>query len=158
MSFQNFSFYGEKIKELNDSYVVSKKTGKIIMGMPIEGVTPFSVSQIKKVTRFLESLPELSKKYDLYLYNNHYVNDYEGYYRGMYPSASSHCWRPWHIATIRGSGDFEICQGYVAGNIRKNKLMDLWNNEKYRYFRKIIKKEHFTPACYRCCFLNYNFN
>lgn len=159
MSFQNFSFFGEKIQKLNNSYVDIKKTGKIIMGMKIEGETPFSETKIKKITNFLKSLPRLSKKYGLSLLNIPFVNNYEEYYKGMLPTpAHSWCYDPWHVATIRGSGDLEVCQGYIVGNIKKNKLMDLWNNEKYRYFRKIIKKEHVTPACYRCCNLNACFN
>ncbi|HUS50752.1 MAG TPA: radical SAM protein [Candidatus Paceibacterota bacterium] len=155
MSFQNFSFFGEKIQKLNNFYVDIKKTGKIIMGMKIGGKTPFSETEIEKIVKFLKSLPRLSKKYGLSLLNVPYVNNYEEYYKGTLPAfAHSWCYGPWHTATIRGSGDLEVCQGYVVGNIKENKLMDLWNNEKYRYFRKIIKKEHITPACYRCCNLN----
>lgn len=155
MSFQNLSFYGEEIQKLNNSYVEAKKTGKIIMGMRVKGRTPFGEAEIKKIVKFLKSLPRLSKKYDLPLINTPYVNNYKKYYQGVAPSPLlSWCYDPWHTATIRGSGELEVCQGYAVGNIRKNKLLTLWNNEKYRYFRKIIKKERLTPACYRCCNLN----
>ena len=155
MSFQNLSFYGEKIKKANDAYATLKKTGRIMMGMKILGKTPFNETEIKKIVNFLKSLPELSKKYGLSLINTPYVSNFEAYYKGAFPSfVESWCYDPWHTATIRGSGDLEVCQGYVVGNIKENKLLDLWNNEKYQYFRKIIKKEHLTPACYRCCNLN----
>lgn len=84
-----------------------------------------------------------------------YTNNQEEFYKGTFPLvASSWCYNPWHTVTIRGSGDFEVCQVYVIGNIKENKLMDLWNNEKFRHF---IKTEHITPACYRCCNLNSYF-
>jgi radical SAM protein with 4Fe4S-binding SPASM domain len=155
LSFENFSFFGKKIQELNNSYIAAKKTGEIIMGMQVEDKTPFCETSIKKITQFLKSLSELSKKYNLSLLNIPYTNNHEEFYKGTFPlTTSSWCYSPWHTATIRGSGDFEVCQGYVVGNIKENKLMDLWNNEKYRHFRKIIKTEHITPACYRCCNLN----
>lgn len=158
MSFQNFSFFGREVQKLNDSYVVFNKTGKIIMGMQVKRKTPFSEISIKKISSFLKNLPKLSKKYDLLLYNFPNVNNHQKYYAGEFPSTiTSYCYRPWHVMTIRGSGDLEICQGYVAGNIRKEKLMEIWNNTKYKYFRKIIKKDHMTPACYRCCYLKYSF-
>lgn len=155
MSFQNLSFFGQKIQEINNSYADLKKTGRIMMGMKIEGKTPFSQTETEKIVKFLKSLPRLSEKYGLPLINTPYVNNYKEYYQGTSPSpVDSWCYDPWHTATIRGSGDLEVCQGYVVGNIKGNKLLDLWNNERYRYFRKIIKKEHLTPACYRCCNLN----
>lgn len=155
LSFENFSFYGRKIQEMNDLYVASKKTGAIIMGMQVEDKTPFAEPAIGKIAQFFNNLPELSKKYNLALLNIPYTNNHEEFYKGTFPSAaSSWCYNPWHTATIRGSGDLELCQGYVVGNIRENNLMDLWNNEKSRHFRRIIKTDHITPACYRCCNLN----
>jgi MoaA/NifB/PqqE/SkfB family radical SAM enzyme len=158
LSFENFSFFGREIQELNNSYITTRKTGEIIMGMQLEDKTPFCETSIKKITQFLKNLPELSRKYNLSLLNIPYTNNPEEFYKGTFPlAASSWCYNPWHTATIRGSGDFEVCQGYVIGNIKENKLMDLWNNEKVRHFRKIIKTEHITPACYRCCNLNSRF-
>lgn len=155
MSFENFSFYGRKVLDRNNKYVAIKNTGNIIMGMQVEGITPFEENSIKKIASFLESLPELSKKHDLLLSNIPHTNNYEAFYRGEFPlNTCSKCYNPWHTITLRGSGDLEVCQGYVVGNIKENKLMDLWNNKKYCYFREIIKKEHITPACYRCCNLN----
>ncbi len=155
MQFGNFSFYSEKIQKMNGAYVKRKHTGEMIMGMLSKDISPFSAKQSQQIAKFMSTLPELSKKYNIPITMQPYTDNFEEYYKGTFPSSQkSWCYNPWHVATIRESGDLEVCQGYVVGNIKENKLMDLWNNEKFRYFRNIIKKEHITPACYRCCNLN----
>jgi hypothetical protein len=52
LSFENFSFFGRKIQELNNSYIATKKTGEIIMGMQFEDKTPFCETSIKKLLNF----------------------------------------------------------------------------------------------------------
>jgi radical SAM protein with 4Fe4S-binding SPASM domain len=60
-------------------------------------------------------------------------------------------WRSVHILS-----DGEVipafrCFHLVMGNISKEPFTKIWNNKRYRKFRKRIKKVGATPACTRCC-------
>ena len=68
------------------------------------------------------------------------------------------CMIPWSMAIILPNGEVSTCwdhPDYIVGNICKEKFSDIWNGEKYRKFRKIIKKEFF-PSCSRCTGLYFN--
>jgi len=44
------------------------------------------------------------------------------------------------------------CFNYPIGNIRESALTDLWNNDRYRAFRRLLADAGGTlPACARCC-------
>jgi len=79
----------------------------------------------------------------------------EAHYRSPGNFAGRHpCAEPWMSATMRANGDFLIrsrCIPYVAGNIREQTFGQIWRGERYRVFRRILKKEGFFPICARCC-------
>jgi radical SAM protein with 4Fe4S-binding SPASM domain len=65
------------------------------------------------------------------------------------------CINPFLEANIMPNGDVVTCRDYIdikAGNISENKLLDIWNNEKYVNFRKLlIENNGVLPQCTRCC-------
>jgi radical SAM protein with 4Fe4S-binding SPASM domain len=65
------------------------------------------------------------------------------------------CISPWYVTEIMANGDVTPCRDYpdyVVGNIRKQPLMEIWNNERYKAFRKALKDCGGTfPICARCC-------
>jgi radical SAM protein with 4Fe4S-binding SPASM domain len=64
------------------------------------------------------------------------------------------CLAPYYMALILPNGDVATCRDYpdfVAGNIRERPLSEIFNNERYRHFRRVLKKEGLFPICARCC-------
>jgi radical SAM protein with 4Fe4S-binding SPASM domain len=75
----------------------------------------------------------------------------EGPFRSKsFPNA---CLAPWDIAIIGPKGEVLLCPNYIVGNLRDQGFRDIWNNDKARHFRKVMKKRKQLPACSRgCCF------
>ena len=65
------------------------------------------------------------------------------------------CITPFLEVNIMPNGDVVTCRDYIdvkAGNISEDKLLDIWNNEKFVKFRKLlIDKKGLLPQCTRCC-------
>lgn len=80
--------------------------------------------------------------------------DVENFYTGSIPNKKSTCTSPFNQIFLRGNGDIEMCHGYILGNIKNEKLKDIWKNTKTLKFQKYIKKHKTIPACFRCCSLN----
>lgn len=67
------------------------------------------------------------------------------------------CVFPWITAEINARGEVASCHSLydlTYGNLYQNSLEDIWNNEMYNNFRKIMKKQ-LLPICPACC-LYYN--
>lgn len=66
------------------------------------------------------------------------------------------CVAPWFMIDIMPDGSVTTCRDhpdYVAGNIHHDSLINIFNNEKYRAFRKTLKscEKGVFPICARCC-------
>lgn len=64
------------------------------------------------------------------------------------------CVNPWVTMEILPNGDVATCRDYpdyVVGNIKEDNILNIWNNERYRKFRTVLKKEGLFPICSRCC-------
>ncbi|GJM43372.1 MAG: radical SAM protein [Gemmatimonadota bacterium] len=64
------------------------------------------------------------------------------------------CIQPWLVTEILPNGDVATCRDYpdyVCGNIQKDDLLTIWNNDKYRKFRTSIHEDGLLPICSRCC-------
>lgn len=64
------------------------------------------------------------------------------------------CLAPYYMALILPNGDVATCRDhpdFVAGNIRERPLREIFNNERYVRFRRVLKKEGLFPICARCC-------
>lgn len=65
------------------------------------------------------------------------------------------CVTPWLITEVMPNGDVSPCRDYpdyIVGNIRETPILEIFNNEKYRKFRKTLKEAGGTfPICARCC-------
>lgn len=62
------------------------------------------------------------------------------------------CHKQWMRVDIMPNGDVVTCKAfpdYVVGNIRDNTINEIWNNESYRTFRKVITKS-LLPVCSKC--------
>ncbi len=65
------------------------------------------------------------------------------------------CVTPWITAEIMANGDVSPCRDfpdYICGNITETPILEIYNNEKYRKFRQVLKQCGGTfPICSRCC-------
>lgn len=66
------------------------------------------------------------------------------------------CVAPWFMVDIMPNGDVVTCRDhpdYVVGNICDDSLTNIYNNGKYRAFRKALKscEKGLFPICARCC-------
>lgn len=62
------------------------------------------------------------------------------------------CLFVWQSTVINADGTVYPCQyyAYPMGNIRDEALAKIWNNERYRAFRRALK-QGLLPGCARCC-------
>lgn len=78
--------------------------------------------------------------------------------RRYYADHTWHCGYPdcesiYYIAEISPNGTVTPCrdyQDYVAGNVNEQSFYDVWNGEKFKKFRREMKKG-LMPVCTRCC-------
>lgn len=64
------------------------------------------------------------------------------------------CIQPWVVTEILPNGDVATCRDYpdyVCGNIQKQSLLEIWNNDRYRRFRESLRDDGLLPICSRCC-------
>ncbi|HSP05924.1 MAG TPA: SPASM domain-containing protein, partial [Acidobacteriota bacterium] len=61
----------------------------------------------------------------------------------------------WSTMHIGPYGDVFPCYSYNMGNIRRNSLMEIWNGEKYRKFRKQLQQAGIWRGCIGCCMISY---
>ncbi len=64
---------------------------------------------------------------------------------------SSRC--AWQTMRIYPDGQVGICREYHAGNVTEQSLREIWNNPRYRNFRRYLRENGTCPICSRCCLL-----
>ncbi len=67
----------------------------------------------------------------------------------------SKCSAPFTTVDVMPNGDVTTCRDFidvVVGNITEKPLLDVWNDEPFTKFRKLlIKRDGLLPQCSRCC-------
>jgi MoaA/NifB/PqqE/SkfB family radical SAM enzyme len=59
----------------------------------------------------------------------------------------------WLFTMIHPNGEVSPCEGFNAGNLNEQTLMEIWNGEKLRRFRRTLRSAGTFPVCHRCCVL-----
>lgn len=80
--------------------------------------------------------------------------DWRGYYLDLRHPFPEKCHAPWTTMRFLADGTFEPCLRYPVGNALETPLWELWNHERMRRFRLLIRRGLF-PACVRCCYRCY---
>lgn len=57
----------------------------------------------------------------------------------------------WLFTMIHPNGEVSPCEGFNAGNLNDETLMEIWNGEKLRRFRRALRDAGTLPVCHRCC-------
>lgn len=61
------------------------------------------------------------------------------------------CHAPWIGMNISPYGDVFPCFNYEIGNAKKEPILSLWNNPRFRYFRQTLKGHGLFNGCAGCC-------
>ena len=67
---------------------------------------------------------------------------------------NNQCISPWVTTEIQANGDVATCRDhpdYVVGNIMDEPILKIFNNAKYRKFRRHLQTKGLMPVCARCC-------
>ncbi len=88
-------------------------------------------------------------------YPNFNLQELKKYYRDPCyhpPGQNCRCLSPWLVAYVFPDGQVRPCLNfnYHLGNIKEDKFFGIWNNEKARQFRRILRENKIYPACVRC--------
>ncbi len=79
----------------------------------------------------------------------------ERYYTDIHETfGSDRCYSVWLKSYVLPNGDVTPCPDYpdyICGNITQSRFMDIWNGDRYRAWRRELKKRKLFPICYRCC-------
>lgn len=158
MSLEHFSYYYPKIQELADRASVVHELGNYVIGCKIGRKSYLTSDEIQILRKKLKEVEHLAKKYKIRFELKPKTDDIEKYYMGDLPGQGSKCRDAFFNVRIRQSGDIELCQGIIIGNIHNDKLCDAWHSERANQFRSYLKRHNNTPACFRCLGLNYRFH
>lgn len=156
-SISHYFYYYNKISENQNIFYKKYNTGNDIWGQNLGNKKNyFNQNEIKTLKQKLNKISSIKNpKLIISLAKN---IDLKKYYSGVKPSQESRCISPFQQVFIRGNGDVEICHGFIIGNIKSEKLFNLWHQPKVESFRKIINQQKTIPACFRCCALDIKFN
>lgn len=105
------------------------------------------IEKVKAIDEKFVFSPKINKKEDL-------IDYYCDTLKIMSKYFEPHC--KWVNSRVDINSDGEIMFGYpcfqvVAGDIRKDKIIDVFNSQKISLIRKYLNKNHNLPICRRCC-------
>jgi MoaA/NifB/PqqE/SkfB family radical SAM enzyme len=61
----------------------------------------------------------------------------------------------WARLRVWPDGAVKPCRGWVVGNVKDKHIMEIWNGEKFRRFRRLLADHGALPICARCCYMAY---
>lgn len=156
-SISHFFYYFDQIKNEQENFYQKYHTGNDIWGQDLGSTKEYFNQKERQILK--NKINKISNFRDnqLLISINNQI-DLEKYYTGHKPSKNSKCTSPFQQIFLRGNGDVEICHGFIAGNIHKQPLSQIWHSEQVNNFRKIFSKLKTIPACFRCCALDIKFN
>lgn len=79
------------------------------------------------------------------------------YYTLNHLPPQAFCAKKWEVLTILPNGDLTPCLGLIMGNLKNSSFKEIWNNKKYKDFRKKLKQCKKFQGCLRCCGLTPNY-
>lgn len=92
------------------------------------------------VIRFLPNIP---------------IEEIVSHYANRLNVRSYTCYAPGSGVNVSAYGEVFPCFNYRIGNLRESSLRALWNGQRYRAFRRTLKKKGLFAGCVGCCDLVY---
>jgi MoaA/NifB/PqqE/SkfB family radical SAM enzyme len=123
-----------------------------------ESITAVSPSSIN-IDKLWEEIEEIKKNFSSDFVSFHpdlSKKDWQIFYHQpeIFPKGlRKKCNVAWFSSQILSNGDVictDRCFRYVFGNIAQESFLDIWNNKRYRAFRRQLKKIKTFPVCARC--------
>ena len=116
------------------------------------------IEQVEKIDRgklkvALEQLVDIAKRLDVELnfVPSLTIEEIVDYYDNKFDVSKWHCLNPWSTMRISPYGDVFPCLNFKIGNIREQKISNLWNSPGYRKFRKALGRAVLFESCAGCC-------
>ncbi len=90
---------------------------------------------------------------EIYCQPNHPIEELDEYYHNEHYTRKTikDCAVPFEGLSIESYGNVVPCMDFVCGNINDKNILDIWNGEEYRKFRRFFNKHGRFPICHRCC-------
>lgn len=85
-------------------------------------------------------------------------NDIKNYYSNLIFPSQKKCLRPWFTFFLLPDCNVIPCEqpkSIILGNLKEQKLSEIWNGKKFRDFRSKIQKDGIWSSCFRCCHRQY---
>ncbi len=149
LSFQHLWFTTpEVLQQHNDQF-------REAFGQDSQGLSGFLVGDMapdpEVLDRELGELGQVSSgQLPVYVYPELDSAQMRRFYREPEYAIRRMCRSRWFRTDVMPNGDVIPCLSYVTGNVRVSQFSDIWNNGRYRQFRKRLLKGLF-PGCMRCC-------
>lgn len=131
---------------------IFKESDKLIDGYENDSTLKID---LKKLSEILYRIKKNKYNVSLRFYQDFNNNQIMKYY-STEKAINKNCINPWYSATIKPNGDVTPCLGYTVGNINNDRFLKIWNNKKFKFFRRMLKKYKYYPACIRCCGFFFN--
>jgi MoaA/NifB/PqqE/SkfB family radical SAM enzyme len=149
LSFQHLWFTTPEVLEQHN------REFQLAFGQDSRDLTGFLVSDLTPDPHGLvDEINHIALRSDnhlpLYVYPQLKPADIQTFYRHPEISLKPSCRSRWFRTDIRPNGDVSPCLSYVAGNVRHESFAAIWNNDRYRQFRRQILRGIFA-GCSRCC-------
>lgn len=109
---------------------------------------------VNDLIKMITTIKKSSTPIEVSFFPNIKMEYIKPYYLDLYYPFKNRCLSPWNSCVIQPNGDVSPCMGYVAGDVREENLISIWNNDKMVRFRKRIR-EGLLPTCVRCCSRQY---
>ena len=145
-------FTDEEVIEATKSHFTGDQFSKqesFIMPEEIGGV------DIRALKKELRKVRSLAKEIDQPVFISiEKDKELERFFEEQDYSVVNKCFVPWYSLRIDTYGNVYPCSISVSmGNVRKNKIEDIINDEKYVNFRNKLKEKGLLPFCTKCCAL-----
>jgi len=148
LSFQHlWSITPEILHRHNDRFAqVFQQESPNLSGFLVDGQAPDPIT----LAHELEDLSAGQYRLPVYVYPNLDAAQILQFYQQPDMALRNRCRSRWLRTDIKPNGDVTPCLSFVAGNLRQMAFSDIWNNSRYRMFRRQLLTGIF-PGCHRCC-------
>jgi radical SAM protein with 4Fe4S-binding SPASM domain len=109
----------------------------------------------EELLKKMEEIKSMKTSIDVSFYPNYTEDEIKRYYSNFefWPSSyRKRCISPWMVAYIFPDGSVRPCQSlnFSAGSLRESPFRNIWNSERYRNYRRVVKERKAFPVCSRC--------
>jgi len=148
INFGHLMFYTPLVKLDQNKFIKKYKIGSsYITGMETDKPIKIDLPNLKQIVKEIKN----TKKIHTSIAQGFNL-DLEKYYKYpyQYPNLNSKCFTPWFSAIIRPDGNISPCMEFNVDNIKNRSFLKIWNDPKWKLFRKIKSNKKNIPACFRC--------